>query len=106
MGKFYTIKNLKLGRRATIGMGIGFFAVIIALLGAYIGLKQGVRTPKEDVANESPAAREKEGAPGLTSHSLGDVWTDPVTGMKLMWIPRALSPWDRKRMRASIRCVP
>jgi formylglycine-generating enzyme required for sulfatase activity len=91
------------GERTTIGMGIGFLAVVVTLSVAHLSLKESARIPNENDAKGSTAASENtraidsaQAAPvrsepalpsGLPSHSIGDKWTDPVTGITFLWIP-------------------
>ena len=94
--------SYRMGKRAAIGMGIGVLAVVVTILAAQASLKQNACASDENNAKGRPAASENvratdpaqsaparsEPAPpsGLASHSIGDTWTDPVTGMKFLWI--------------------
>lgn len=83
-------------------MFIGVLAAVVTLSASHLSLTYNVQTFYENAAKGSPVpsknartidpaqaspVRSGEAPPsGPASHSIGDTWTDPVTGMKFLWI--------------------
>ncbi len=73
------------GKRAAVGKGLGLLGLVAVLLTAHLGLKPNARAIGP--AQAAPARSEPAPPSGPASHSAGDAWTDPVTGIKFRWVP-------------------
>jgi sulfatase modifying factor 1 len=85
MGKINFYVSHRLGERAAFGKGIGLLGLVAVLWAAHFGLKPNARLIGP--AQAAPARSEPAPPSGPLSRSIGDTWTDPVTGMKFLWIP-------------------
>jgi formylglycine-generating enzyme required for sulfatase activity len=73
------------GKRAAVGKGIGLLGLVPVLLTAHFSLKPDARAIGP--AQAAPARSEPAPPSDPASRSIGNAWTDPVTGMKFLWIP-------------------